>query len=246
MLRRRLSLQLGLVMLGVALVPLVGAGWITLGLIERSVTRQVKASQEQLADAAGGLVLDYIKTATTKLKSISQMIKKDEDPRAQTKRLNSLLDPPDIFLEVSYWTTGKNQNPEVQAQVQQNDYNSVQSRGNLANRSFNSRVGQQVQTWSNESPILNCAANGMPYAADTLEKIDDYLALPISVPAAGGAVITANLDFRPVSQLLKSVAGPTQVSPDGVPSQVLWPRGLVLRDKKGQAIASSVPNPPGT
>ena len=34
MLRRHLSLQLALVMLLVALVPLVGAGWITLLLIE--------------------------------------------------------------------------------------------------------------------------------------------------------------------------------------------------------------------
>ena len=208
MVRKRLSIQLALVLLLTALVPLAGVGWLTLHLIERSVTEQARTSHEQVANAAGALVRDYIKDATTKLKSIAHMIRKDEDPRNQTNRLNTLLDPPDIFFEVSYWTVGKK--PEVQAQVQQSEYNSVLNNSSFNNRAGNSRVGQQVATWSNESPIFNCAANGMTYASDTLEKIGAFPALTVSVPAAGGAVITANLDFRPVSQILGSVAGTDQ------------------------------------
>ena len=46
--RRRLSLQLTLVMLLVALVPLAGAGYLTLSLIERSILDQVRANHEQM------------------------------------------------------------------------------------------------------------------------------------------------------------------------------------------------------
>src|SRR5690242_8695803 len=91
MIRRRLSLQLALVMLLVALAPLAGAGILILNLIEKSITTQVQASQEQMATAAGSLVRDYLKTATTKLKSIAAMIRKDEDPLVQTKRLNTQI-----------------------------------------------------------------------------------------------------------------------------------------------------------
>jgi signal transduction histidine kinase len=204
MVRKRLSIQLALVLLLTALVPLAGVGFLTLRLIERSVTEQVTKNHDQVATSAGALVRDYIKDATTKLKSIAQMIRKDEDPQEQTRRLNSLLDPPDIFLEVTY-RSGKNL--EVQAQVQQLEYNSVLNKGSFGNRAGNSKVNQQVATWGPDSPILNCAANGMPYAADTIEKVGLFPALPISVPAPGGAVITANLDFRPVSQILASIAG---------------------------------------
>jgi hypothetical protein len=120
----------------VASLPLAGVGLLTFHLTKQSVLKQVQSNHAQLAAAAGSMVRNYLQTATTKLKSIAQMIRKDEDPRIQTTRLNKLLDPPDLFLEVSYWTVGKN--PEVQAQVQQMDYNSAQNGGNLSNRAFNS------------------------------------------------------------------------------------------------------------
>jgi len=224
MLRRRLSFQLGLVMLLVAFVPLVGAGLLTLHLIERSITDQVRASQEQIALAAGALIRDYIKDAHTKLKSIAQMVRKDEDPQAQTKRLNTLLDPPDIFLEVSYWTMGRK--PEVQAQVQQLEYGNAQSMSKLNNRAFNPQVKQSVANWSLSEPIFQCPTNGVCYAADALDNVGEFPGLPVSVPAPGGAVITANLDFRPVSQLLETLSD----SGD---------RLLTLKDTKGNTMAAS-------
>jgi len=206
----------------VASLPLAGVGLLTFHLTKQSVLKQVQSNHAQLAAAAGSMVRNYLQTATTKLKSIAQMIRKDEDPRIQTTRLNKLLDPPDLFLEVSYWTVGKN--PEVQAQVQQMDYNSAQNGGNLSNRAFNSKVGQQVATWGPESPILNRAVHGMTYAAETIEKVGEFPALPISVPAQGGAVLTANVDFRPVEDILVGISG-------------IHPRVLELVDAKGQVIA---------
>src|SRR6185369_17753177 len=154
MIRRRLSLQLTLVMLLVALAPLAGAAFVTLHLLEQSIAEQVQASQEELARASSALVRDYLKDATTKLKSIAQMIRPGEDTQAQSRRLNTLLDPPDIFLEVGFRRVEQGNELEVVAQVQQSDYTAAQTANKQSNRAFNSRVGQQVQKLSNDAPIL--------------------------------------------------------------------------------------------
>lgn len=223
--RRRLSLQLTLVMLLVALAPLAGAGLLILNLIEASITNQARASQEQLAVAAGALVRDHLKTATRKLKSIAAMLRKDEDPQAQTRRLNALLEPPDLFLEVGYWTVGQ-KDVEVQAQAQQMEYNLAQTVSKPANRSYNPRVRQQVPSWSNDSPILQEASRGNTFIANQLDNVGSFNGLPVSVPAPGGAALTATLDMKPVSQMLASIAG----SPE---------RQVHLRDGAGGTLVSS-------
>jgi signal transduction histidine kinase len=225
--RRRLSLQLALVMLLVALVPLAGAGLLILNLIEGSITTQVRASQERLATAAGALVRDHLKTATTKLKSIAAMIRKDEDPTVQTKRLNTLLDPPDLFLEIAYWTVNKKE-VEVQAQAQQLEYNLAQTTNKPSSRNYNPKVKQQVPSWSNDSPILQQAVSGNTFIAETIDNVGSFNGLPISVPAPGGAALTANLDLKPVSQMLASLAG----SPERV---------VLLHDSAGSLLAISGP-----
>src|SRR6185295_7902715 len=221
--RRRLSLQLTLVMLLVALVPLAGAGLLILNLIERSVTSQVEASQEQLAIAAGALVRDYLKTATGKLKSIAAMLRKDEDPQAQTKKLNALLDPPDLFLEVGYWRLGKE--IEVQAQAQQRDYGDAQAANKPSNRNFNPKVKQQVLNLNNDSPILSQPALGNTFIDTTNDNVGEFNGLPISVPAAGAA-LTATLDLKPVSTMLASIAGSRR-------------RLVILLDPQGKTLATS-------
>jgi signal transduction histidine kinase len=219
-----------LVLLTVSLLPLLGVGVLTFQLTRRSVLDQVQASHTQLASASASMVRNYVQSAITKLKSIAQMIRKEEDPRTQTKRLNTLLDPPDLFLEVSYWTMGKK--PEVRAQVQQSEYNTVQNsvQNGLANgqktgnRAWNPMVKQQVATWDLDAPILSCPQNGRCYTAETLEKVGEFPALPISVPAPEGAVLTANVDFRPIDGILTGISGAS-------------PRHIELEDTTGTVIA---------
>jgi signal transduction histidine kinase len=206
MIRRRLSLQLTLVMLLVALAPLAGAGLLILNLLERSITSQVRTSQKQMATAAGALVRDYLKTATTKLKSIAAMIRKEEDPVVQTRRFNTLLDPPDLFLELNYWTPNKKE-LEVQAQAAQMEYSNAQSMNKPSNRNFNPRLKQQVPSWSSNDPILQQALVGNTFIATTNDNIGPFNGLPVSVPAAGGAALTATLDLKPVSKMLGSLMG---------------------------------------
>jgi signal transduction histidine kinase len=231
--RRRLSVQLTLVMLLVALVPLAGAGILILNLIEASILKQVRASQEQRLNAASALIQNYLRSATTKLKSIAQMIRKGEDPIEQTKRFNSQTDPPDIFLEVGYWKIGK-QEAELQAQAQQTEYSNAQVLNKAPNRGYNPKVKQQAYTWSTKDPILNEAANGHVWIAPTNDNnVGNFNGLPVSVPAVGGDVLTATLDLKPLSRILASVAGEDE-------------RRIVLLDAQGRTLAESgtgVPSP---
>jgi signal transduction histidine kinase len=225
--RRRLSVQLTLVMLLVALVPLAGAGILILNLIEASILNQVRASQEQRLVAGSALIQNYLRSATTKLKSIAQMIRKGEDPIEQTRKFNTQTDPPDIFLEVGYWKMGKAE-AELQAQAQQTDYTNAQVLNKVPNRGYNPRVKQQAYTWNSKDPILNEAANGHVWIAPTNDNVGDFNGLPISVPAVGGDVLTATLDLKPLSQILAGVAGLDQ-------------RRIVLLDARGRTLATSGP-----
>lgn len=221
MIRRRLSLQLALVFVLVSFVPLVGAGVVTVLLLERSITDQVRRSQDQLAVAASALVRDYLTDATTKLKSIAHMLDEKQDPKVQTDRLNKLIDPPDIFLEVGYWTVDTRA-PMVRAQVQQELYRSTQDAAQRSgpppqapsrtdygsnNRTLNTDLGQYVLNWTKDDPIVAEPRKGNAYLSHALETVGEFPALPISVPAPGGAILTASLDFRPVSQMLAKIAG---------------------------------------
>ena len=162
MIRKRLSLQLVLVLLTVSLVPLVGVGVVTLHLVEQSIEQQVRTSQEQVGAAASAMVRDFIERGTTKLKSIAHMIKPGEDPSLQTKRLNSLLDPPDIFLEVSHWNRTPGPRPNLYAQVQQSRYVLSQSLEPAGNRAYNSQLGQFARLGVKSDPLFS-----EPYMGNT-------------------------------------------------------------------------------
>jgi signal transduction histidine kinase len=264
---RRLSFQLALVMLLVALVPLAGAGFLILELLGRSLSDQVRAHHDQLARTSGAMVRNYIDGSLAKLRNIGAMIKTTEEPRDQARKLNRLLEPPDLFLELGYWTMADV--PQVRAQVQQEDYgkeqaflnsaspstarnpragNEAQQRelrgtGQFLNRSqtsqnamdnqqafprtFDKTVGSWVYTPSNKnSPLFSEPAKGNMFVNDTLELVGEFPALPLSVPAPGGAVLTASLDFRPISQILSDFSGMGRTV-------------VILTDKESKILAAS-------
>ena len=209
MLRKRLGLQVALALILASLVPLLGGAWITLVLLERSITDQVRSSQERLAIAAGALVRDYLGDATTKLKSIGHMLRESRDPAEQARRLNGLIDPPDIFLEVAYRVVEAEEQTVV-AQAQQLDFNQSQSARlgtNAMNRAFDPKLNQVVANWTNDHPLIRTALDGAPYVSDRVEELTGFRGLPISAPAPNGAVLTAVVDLRPLEQTLKSLAG---------------------------------------
>jgi hypothetical protein len=102
----RLVVRLALVLLALSLLPLGGVGWVTLRLIERSVTAQVRSNQETLGDVAKGSLRLYMETARGKLRTIAAIL--NEQPggkggKFSPERLNALLEPPDIFVELGVY-----------------------------------------------------------------------------------------------------------------------------------------------
>jgi signal transduction histidine kinase len=203
--RKHLSVQLALVLLGVSLVPLAGVAFLTLHLIRRSMTDQVRTSQDQVARAAAALVRDYLNDATAKLKNIAQQVDPKKDPQAETAKLNAQVNPPGIFLEVTYVKGGET--PVVVAQGQQLAFNSAQNETRTLNRSFNPKVGQYAQVFSNDDPIVQEPQRGNSFWGHLLDNVGSFNGLPISVPAVGKDVLVATVDFAPVSQMLSSIAG---------------------------------------
>jgi signal transduction histidine kinase len=205
-----LSWQLGLVMLLVAVVPLAGAGYFTLGVLEQSITSQIRTRQEELALAAGALVRNYIKEGQTRLKLISSRIVLSKNPEELARQLDQQMDPPGILLEIS--VVAVKESPEVIAQSQQLDYNKLLNdnaplSSGANSRAYNPKLRQQVTVWSNSMGNIDIPLKGGEYAAEQLETVKDVPALPISVPAPDKRILTANLDFRPMSRILKSIAG---------------------------------------
>lgn len=158
MIRKRLSWQLAAAMLGVSLAPLLGTAFATLHLIERSIAGQIRAGHAQLARVSGAMVQDYVDGALAKLRTMGALMKPEEDPREQARRLNALLEPPDVFLEVGYRLI-QEKNPTVKAQVQQKEWSESQS------QALNSRNSGDSQSYRSSSPIGQRLSRGSPQSA---------------------------------------------------------------------------------
>jgi signal transduction histidine kinase len=212
-------------MLLVALLPLAAVGYLTLNLLEESTREQVLAHQRQLGQAAAALVRNYIREGQTRLKLIATRLPKGKDPAEIGRQLDGQMDPPGIFLEIAL--VDAKGTPEVLVQSQQAEYNKLlndNSQGN--NRSFNPRLNQQVMNWANGMGNIDVPLKGGEFVADTLEIVQNVPALPLSVPGPGKQVLTGNLDLRPVSGMLITLAGDRRIS-------------VTLLDAKDKTVASS-------
>ncbi len=197
--------QLAFVMLLVALVPLAAAGLLTLNLLESSARDQVRTHQQQLGQAAAAMVRNYIHEGQTRLRLIATRLPKGKDPAELGRQLDKQMDPPGILLEIG--VVEAKENPEVVVQSQQPGYNKLLNDNAQSNRSFNPRLNQQVTQWSNGMGNIDVPLTGCEFVANALEVVGDVPALPISVPGSDKRVLTANLDFRPVSGMLADMAG---------------------------------------
>ncbi len=201
--RRKLSFQLALAFLLAALLPLGAVAILTLHLLERSLSEQARAAQNQLGRAAAALVRDYLGDATVKLKNIAQRIDPAKNPQVETASLNAQVNPQGLFLEISYVKV--RENPEVVAQGQQADFSNSQYAA-LGTRAFNRNVNQYTQTLTNDNPLVVEARNGNAYWSSTVDNVGPFTGLPLSVPA-GKDLLVGLLDLKPVDQLLTNIAG---------------------------------------
>jgi signal transduction histidine kinase len=202
---KQLVRQLALVMLLVALVPLAAAGLLTLNLLESSARDQVRTHQQQLGQAAAAMVRNYIHEGQTRLRLIATRLPKGKDPAELGRQLDKQMDPPGILLEIGI--VEAKETPEVVVQSQLPGYNKLLNDNAQSNRAFNPRLNQQVTQWSNGMGNIDVPLTGSEFVANALEVVGDVPALPISVPGSDKRVLTANLDFRPVSVMLADMEG---------------------------------------
>ena len=216
----RLAVRLALIFLLASAGPLAGLGFVVVGLLERSITAQIKSNHEQLAGVTRDSMRLYMETSRGKLKTISAIV--NEQPggkggaRFSAERLNELLEPPDIFVELSVYSTGepKQQIKQVgQSRVnryspQQQEYQSSQNSMNPPQQmaAANDQNFAWSGTLSNGHPMVKLARAGKEVFAPALELQDNLSVLPMAVPMGEDNILVARLDFSPVWKQFGAIA----------------------------------------
>jgi signal transduction histidine kinase len=237
----RLVVRLAVVFLLVSLGPLAGLGYVVIGLIERSVTRQVKANHEDLAGVARGSLRLYLDTARGKLKTIAAILDAQgagKGAKFSADNLNSMLEPPDIFVELTVYRVGEGfeqlgQARQTQRNPQQEEYGEAQR--NYRGQQMAANALKQVQDWAasltNDHPMVKLAHAGNEVFSEALKlPADGPAALPMAVPLGtrDDMLLVADLDFTPVWKHFETIAGEREIQ---------------LIDGAGNTLLSSRPRP---
>ena len=218
----RLVVRLALILLAVTLLPLGGLGFLVVGLLERSITAQVRTNHEQLAGVARDSMRLYMETSRGKLKTIAAIVDKMPRGKSETKfspaELNRLLEPPDIFVELAVYHTGT-----VEQQIKQVGQSRVTGY-NKQQQEYQSNVNPQREaqqmmapndnnflwskTLSNGHPMVRLARAGNEVFAPALETDTKLPVLPMAVPLDkdGDDIMVAKLDFTPVWKQFGAIA----------------------------------------
>jgi hypothetical protein len=147
-------------------------------VIERSTLEGVRASQKELALSGEAVLVAHIESGKRKLAALARLLEFSSDPREYAPRLDRMLDPQDIFLEVGCWTASPE--PRVQVQSQQAEF----ARANILNtrRAYDAGLSQSVMALSSTDLVISVPMHGGAYVADTVEAAGEAAGLPASVP----------------------------------------------------------------
>lgn len=228
--RKKLWYKLAALFILAGILPLLGAGFLTIRALERKVKSDAERRLGSLGDISGALVRQYIRQGEEKLSTLSQLLAKEigtyglfagdlshESYRSTViARLNSLVAPPDMYLELQYYAAGKQ--PELVGVAQQAI---LPPENNLQERIISNSMGPLVKNplQSNQSyaaPRLESMGgpSSFPTSSQSFPASLPHLnlsALPLSTPVRVGdatvGVLVAYLDFRRISGLLETVAG---------------------------------------
>lgn len=146
--RSRLVVRLALTLLGVSLLPLGAAGYLIVGLTERSLAEQVRTNQRELAASSAVVVEQYVADAQAKLKTMARLVGNTSiQPRAATAAndatgrqalaevLNALLDSGEgTFLDLKYFHYGTTSQEAACQTAQRDEYIAAQKK--QSNRSW--------------------------------------------------------------------------------------------------------------
>ena len=212
--RSSLGFRVAALFILAAILPILGAGLLTARLLEEGVRRDTSRRQGALAELGGALIRAGIARAREKMETVGRLLAKElvdgtgadggaGAPAAVVDRLDRLVQPSDLFLELELYSAGTN--PRLLAEAQDPAYNLAQ--GALPE----GRAYQARQAMLNAAgPVVQKPLENLPFLATEPEANAGFQALPISVPVADGdrtlGALVGYLDFRRLREPLETIA----------------------------------------
>ena len=206
----RLWVRLAFVLVVAAAVPLLGAGLLTVGLVEGWVRRDASDRHRALSRLGATLVHDYLAESRGKLTTVGRLLARElaapsvgeygESNLAYrdtvVQRLSGLVEPPDVYLELDYYASGEN--PRFVGQASQMAYAEQQQRP--------AALDPIVSTPLVQEPLRT----DRPFVSPAPEERGGFPVLLVSAPVAAGdvrfGVLVAHVDFRRVQEILSTLA----------------------------------------
>jgi len=235
MIRRRLSLQLFLVLLLASGLPLAGAAALSLHQTRIQIEDQIERDHRRLATSASTLISSYLNNASAKIEAISKLLDQrgilgDE---ALAQQLSDLLLPADEFLGLRY-EDNRLIDRVLSASVAQGYYQ--QKRQLESQEVQGSFQGQQEvaapETLNFNNPILTGLLKDLPAGETRLANSIDLFgngALPLNRRVDEDRILSADLRLDPLSNTLEELTRGSH-------------RELVLLHQEGRVLAASSPD----
>lgn len=202
LMRSRLTLSWALAIFAASLVPLGGAWLASERILARAIDERVRAAQADLAQAGATVVLERLEKGRSKLAAIARLLEKESDPERAARTLDATLDPPDLFLELAWWSAER---PSLVTQSQTPVFQDAQLLN--AARDFDAGRGQKVLALHRGDPLYDEPLAGRAYTSTRIERAAAIESLPLSAPIPGRGALIASLDLRPLRELFARFAG---------------------------------------
>jgi two-component system, OmpR family, sensor histidine kinase BaeS len=211
-----------------SVAPIVGAGVLALRSLEGEVRADAHRRLAALAEIGAAQVRQYLRQGNEKLATVSRLLAKElgdsnfwdtpsteaELRGAVVKRLDSLVAPSDIYLELQYYAAGEA--PELLGVARQAELEPpAPSNENVVDNRGNSLVLEPLHNnrgFTAEAIDTNFGMNSLPIsvpvrAAKRAYRAagEDPLALALSDQEPADGALVAYLDFRRLSERLSAV-----------------------------------------
>jgi len=200
LLRSRLAVRLALLLLVVSLTPILGAAYLFSRAFEHSLRGERERREHLLAERTAALVEEHVERAHAKLRTVARLFEGEGASASRRERddlvarLQELVDPPDVFLELQFFAGGVQ--PQVLAQARQREFDDVQQ----LQPDYFARNFANLQRNAAE-PIVQTPLGGKEWRDSKLTTIEGYQTLMLSVPVAradAAGALVAYVDFAPL------------------------------------------------
>ncbi len=218
LLRSRLSVRLAALFLVASLTPILGAALLLPRMFEESLRTDAARRHRLMVQRCAALVEEHVERARAKLRTVARLLAgelasparasaADDAParEAVVERLQALVEPPDVFLELQYYAGGAE--PNFVGQARQKLYDAAQRELPDYSERNRSQIVSNVATDLVQKPLRERAE----WRSPQLETIEGYttltLSVPVEEPGGSAGALAAYVDFAPLVERLRTIAG---------------------------------------